>query len=110
MGRISGKVLSLFAITLVLANAACLGRCIVQSCQDTPPPCHSHSQGDGSHCPQQNQLKVAAASAVTFDSGTGFIPVDWPAEITQAEEPGSAPALLMTPPSVVPLPPLALRI
>jgi hypothetical protein len=110
MARTPGSILILLAITLVLANAGCFARCTVESCQNTPPPCHSHGKSDAGHCPQQNQLKVAAASAVTFDSATGLIPVDWPAEITQAEEPGSAPALLMTPPSVVPLPPLALRI
>jgi hypothetical protein len=97
MGRIPGKVLVLFAITLVLANAACLGRCIVQSCQDTPPPCHSHSQGDGSHCPQQNQMKTAVTGASIAAWGIALLPGNWPAETMQAEQPLSFQAATVEP-------------
>ncbi|HTA68056.1 MAG TPA: hypothetical protein VK776_07250 [Bryobacteraceae bacterium] len=55
-------------------------------------------------------MKTAVIGAVTFDLGTGFIVVDWPAEVTQAEHPGGAPAFLMAPSSIVSPPPLALRI
>jgi hypothetical protein len=110
VGRIPGHILILFAITLVLANAGCFARCTVQSCQNTPPPCHSNGKSDAGHCPQQNQMKTAVIGAVTFDLGTGFIVVDWPAEVTQAEHPGGAPAFLMAPSSIVSPPPLALRI
>ena len=109
MGRFAGKVLVTFAITLVLANAACLGRCIVQSCQDTPPPCHSHSKGDGSHCPQQNQMKSAVTGALTVVWGMAFLPVDWPAEVMQAEQPLSFQASAIKPAGVA-LAPLTLRI
>src|SRR5260370_29890972 len=109
MGRFPGRVLILLAITLVLANAGCFARCIVQSCEDSPPPCHSHGKGDAQHCPQQNQMKTAVTTAVTFDWGTGFIPADWPAEVAQAEQPLSFIAWSVTPPGTV-LVPLALRI
>jgi hypothetical protein len=110
MARIPGHILILLAITLVLANAGCFARCTVQSCQNTPPPCHSHGKSDAGHCPQQNQMKTAVIGAVTFDLGTGFILVDCPAEVTQAEQPGSAPIFLMASSSVVSPPPRALRI
>ena len=109
MGRIPGRVLVLFAIALVLANAACLGRCIVQSCQDTPPPCHSHSKGDGSHCPQQNQMKTAVTGALTAAAGIALLPGHWPAEAMQAEQPLSYQVGTVER-SWVPLAPLALRV
>jgi hypothetical protein len=84
--RYTGKVLILLAIALVLINAGCFARCVVQSCQDAPPPCHSHSKGDAKHCPQQNQMKAAATGAVTFYWGATFMPVDWPAEQSQPEQ------------------------
>jgi len=101
--------LVLLAITLALANAGCFARCIIQSCQDSPPPCHSHSKSDAGHCPQQNQMKTAVASAVTFDWGVAFIPADRPVEVTQAEQLYSAPTSSLTPPWAAPEP-LALRI
>ena len=109
MGRIPGKVLILFAITLVLANAACLGRCIVQSCQDTPPPCHSHSQGDRSHCPQQNQMKTAVTGASIAAWSIALLPEDWPAETMQSEHPLSFQAGTVEP-SWAALAPLTLRV
>ena len=109
MGGIPGKVLILFAIALVLANAGCLARCIVQSCQDSPPPCHSHSKGDSSHCPQQNQMKTAVTGAFTAGWGVALLPGDWPAEAMQAEQPLSFQAATVEP-SWVPLAPLALRV
>jgi hypothetical protein len=109
MGRFPGKVLVLLAITLVLANAGCLARCIVQSCQDNPASCHSHSNSDTGHCPQQNQMKTAVTGAVTLDWGSGFIPVELPIEVTQAEHPYSWATASVTPPWTVPAP-LALRI
>jgi hypothetical protein len=109
MGRIPGKVLVLFAITLVLANGACLARCIVQSCQASPPPCHSHSKGDGSHCPQQNQMKTAVTGALTAAWGMALLPVDWPAEAAQAEQPLSFQVATVEPMETA-LGPLTLRI
>jgi hypothetical protein len=109
MGGIPGKVLILFAIALVLANAGCLARCIVQSCQDSPPPCHSHSKGDGSHCPQQNQMKTAVTGALTAASGIALLPGDWPAETMQAEQPLSFQAATIEPLESA-LAPLTLRI
>jgi len=109
MGRIPGKVLVLFAITLVLANGACLARCIVQSCQVSPPPCHSHSKGDGSHCPQQNQMKTALTGALTAAWGIALLPGDWPAETMQAERPLSFQAATVAPPGTAPAP-LTLRV
>ena len=102
MGRFPGKVLIWLAITLVLANAGCLARCIVQSCEASPPPCHSHSQGDSGNCPQQSQMKMAVTSALTLDWESEFIPVDWPAEATQAEQPLSSTASVVTPLWTVP--------
>ena len=109
MGGIPGKVLILFAIALVLANAGCLARCIVQSCQDIPPPCHSHSKGDGSHCPQQNQMKTAVTGALTAASGFALLPVDRPAEAMRAEQPLSFQAATVEPLESA-LAPLTLRI
>jgi hypothetical protein len=109
MGRIPGKVLILFAITLALANAACLGRCIVQSCQDTPPPCHSHSQGDGSHCPQQNQMKTAVTGVLTVAWYIALLPMDSPGEAMQAELPLSFRAAPAPPPGST-MAPVTLRI
>jgi hypothetical protein len=108
MGRIPGKILILFAITLVLANAACLGRCIVQSCQDTPPPCHSHSQGDGSHCPQENQMKTAVTASIAAWS-IALLPGNWPTEAAEAEQPLSFQAGTVEP-SWAALAPLTRRI
>ena len=109
MGRFPGKVLVLLAITLVLANAGCLARCIVDSCQVSPPPCHSHSKGDAQHCPQQNQMKMAATGAVALDWGMAFIPVDRSDDAVQAEQPYTLTTPLRTPPQFDPAP-LALRI
>ena len=109
MGRIPGRFLVLFAIALVLANAGCLARCIVQSCQDSPPPCHSHSKGDGSHCPQQNQMKTAVTGTMTTGWGVALLPGDWPAEAMRAEQPSSFQVATVEP-SWVPLAPLALRV
>jgi|SRR5579864_934264 len=109
MLRFPGKVLILLAIALALANAGCFARCIVQSCEASPPPCHSHSKGDAGHCPQQNQMKTAVTSAVALDWGAAFIPVDEPAEVTQTEQPVSFVASSVTPLWSVPAP-LALRI
>jgi hypothetical protein len=109
VGRITGKVLVLFAITLMLANTACLGRCIVQSCQDTPPPCHPHSQGDGSHCPQQNQMKTAVTGALTVAWDIALLPMDSLGEAMQSEQPLT---FLASPawPSGIAVAPLTLRI
>ena len=109
MGRFLSKILVLLAVALVLANAGCFARCVVQSCQDTPPPCHSHGKSD-SHCPQQNQMKAAASSALTLDSGMAFVLADWPAQITIADPPDSSTVLVATPSCNVSAPPLALRI
>src|SRR5579859_3590872 len=109
MGRTTSKVLVLFAIALVLANAACLARCIVQSCQDSPPPCHSHSKGDGSQCPQQNQMKTAVTGALTAGWDVALLPGDWPAEAMQTEQPLTLQAGRVEP-AWVPLAPLALRV
>src|ERR1700676_3445004 len=109
MGRLPGRVLVLLAITLALANAGCFARCVVQSCQDSKPPCHSHGSTEPQHCPQQNQMKMAATGALALDLGAGFIPVEWPVEVTQTEQPYRPIAVSLTPPTTV-LPPLALRI
>lgn len=109
MERIPGKVLVLFAITLVLANGACLARCIVQSCQVSPPPCHSHSKSDSSHCPQQNQMKTAVTGALTAAWGIALLPGDWPAETKQTEQPVSFQAGTVEP-SWAALAPLTLRV
>src|SRR5690242_18551340 len=109
MGRFPGKVLVLLAITLALANAGCFARCTVQSCENSPPPCHSHSKGDAGHCPQQNQMKTAVTSALALDWSVGFIPEDWPAEVAQAEQLYSPTTSSVTPPWAI-APPVALRI
>lgn len=111
MARWPGKILVLLAILLAFANAGCFARCVVQSCQDSPPPCHSHgSNNDGStkHCPQQNQMRAATTSAVTLDWGVGFAFVEWPAEVTASEPVFISGALTGLSPTV--LAPLALRI
>jgi hypothetical protein len=109
MGRFPVKVLVLLAIALTVANAGCLARCIVQSCQDAPPPCHSHNKGDGGHCPQQNQVKLAATVAVALDGGAGFSLVALFAKVTRPQEfSSSAPNLAVVPLTVSS--PLALRI
>ncbi len=111
MRRWPGKILVLFAILLAFANAGCFARCIVQSCQDSPPPCHPHSssnQESPGHCPQQNQVRAVATSTVTLDWGVGFTFPEWPADLTVSEPVviSGAPAALS--PAI--LAPLALRI
>jgi hypothetical protein len=110
MAGVFGKVLVLFAITLLLANAGCFARCIAQSCQDSPPSCHSHGKGDAGYCPQQNQIKTVVAGAVTFHLDSGFILLNWPAEVTRADQPDSVAIPLVTPEWSAPAPLLALRI
>lgn len=109
MGRRIGKILILLAITLALANAGCFARCVVEACQDSPPPCHSHDQGSTRHCPQQNQMKATAATAVALDWGAGFVLIEWPAEMTDAER-FSSPAVSLANSVVIASAPLSLRI
>ena len=109
MLRFSGKILILLAIMLVFANAGCLTRCIVQSCEDNPPPCHSHGTQDTGHCPQQNQMKTAVTSTPPLDWGGGFVLVNGPLEVTHVEQAYSSSASTVIPPSIVPVP-SALRI
>lgn len=109
MWRFQGKNLALLAIVLVLANAGCLARCIVESCQQSPPPCHSHTQGVPQHCPQQNQMKLAATGPVAFDWGIAFIPADSATEAAQAEQTLSLVTEVIMPAWTRPAP-LALRI
>jgi hypothetical protein len=47
-------------------------------------------------------MKLAVTSALTLDWGSGFIPVDWPAEVTQAEQLFSFTSSTLTPPWTVP--------
>jgi hypothetical protein len=54
-------------------------------------------------------MKMAATGALALDLGEGFIPVEWPTEVTQAEQPYSPIAFSLTPPTTVPAS-LALRI
>ena len=60
-----GRILSLLAIILVLANARCLVRCQLDSADRSAPPCHSksHSQTKVSqdHCIEQHELSAAPA-------------------------------------------------
>jgi len=60
-----GRILSLLAIVLVLANARCLVRCQLDSADRSAPPCHSqnHSQTKVTqdHCIEQHELSVAPA-------------------------------------------------
>lgn len=68
-----GRILSLLAMVLVLANARCLVRCQLDSADRSAPPCHSqnHSQTKVSqdHCIEQHELSAApAVSQIVIDA------------------------------------------
>jgi hypothetical protein len=56
-----GKILTLLAIALVLANAQCFVRCQLDSAGRTAPPCHSQSKLSPDHCIEQVEVNAAAA-------------------------------------------------
>ena len=104
MARSLGKTLVLLAIVLLLANAGCFARCLVEPC-DVPPPCHPHGQASHDHCPDQHSLKAFAGDLAT-SSGLAISPIDRQAEpvctLTQAfgfeEFQPALPALVSTSP------------
>jgi hypothetical protein len=49
------------AIAVVLANAHCFVRCLVQDCDHSMASCHSHGTSDTNSCPQQYALQSAPA-------------------------------------------------
>ncbi len=61
-----GKILTLLAIVLVLANAQCLVRCQLDTAARTAPPCHSQSKLSPDHCIEQHELSSAPAVPQTF--------------------------------------------
>jgi len=56
-----GKILTLLAIGLVLANAQCFVRCQLDSAARSAPPCHSQSKLSPDHCIEQHEMNAAAA-------------------------------------------------
>ena len=95
-----GRILSLLAIVLVLANARCLVRCQLDSADRSAPPCHSqnHSQTKvQDHCIEQHELSAAPAApqvfvaAVLDAASIGRVTVRSPLR----ETPGAAPPLFI---------------
>jgi len=56
-----GKVLTLLAIGLVLANAQCFVRCQLDCAARSAPPCHSQSKLSPDHCIEQQEVNPIAA-------------------------------------------------
>ena len=75
------RVVLLFLVVLAFANALCFSRCLVQSCDNATPPCHSHGQIKTS-VPQHDVRPSTAAHVHT--AGSLLTPVNQGAKWTAA--------------------------
>ena len=97
-----GKALVLLTIALAFANAQCVASCAVSVPEPSAPPCHSQHHSNAGHCPQQHDLKPAAATFLqpadvatppAAEVADAFQIVIAPGEFAPSRAEGSAPPL-----------------
>jgi hypothetical protein len=67
VGRFGSFITIAVMLALALVNAQCYFRCLLQACDTTSTPCHSHGPTKSVQCVQQHDVKTPPAHATVVD-------------------------------------------